>query len=231
MLKNYFFFFKTITPTISYLGLFILIWTLASCNTNNESSSTAVDSLSDNVANGSLSDAPAVANGKNAINENLKYLFIPRDTFLVLANTRRHRNEKIAFQFAVENSATQDLTLGAYAQKDQNFSTPYFLEVGRESNESVVGKKVRFSTQKLIRQDVKTLVESLEDATLSYLLFKPAYDESNYTIYYVVFPITEEQKRGYTDPSLTISKIDTANLAPINTNPSPPASFRDNAPN
>ncbi|HVG41266.1 MAG TPA: hypothetical protein VM888_06615 [Chitinophagaceae bacterium] len=204
----------------------ILLLFIVCCNS-------ADKKISDKSGTTTSQDTTNEREGQRALlNKKMHIVYLDKDKFLEYAKTKRGKNEKLAFQFAIEDPSTGDFTLGLYAQNGKKFSEPYFLQVGKEYGDDITDKKIRFSTQKLIKKDVEVIVEVIEKVAnnIKYVAFAPSLDLADNKIYYTVFLFREDQRDIFTGVGFTIEKFEFGPLPyNINTNPSPPATFEDDA--
>jgi hypothetical protein len=189
------------------------------CNDSGKS----VNETSNSDSNQDTATVPKAAN--SFLTGKLHIVYLDKDTFIDYAKNKKGRDEKLAFQFAIEDVGSGALTLGMYAQKNKKFSVPFFLLVGKEYGEDLSGRKVRFSTQKLIKSDINKIITELEkiDLMLKYVAFVPNISLDNNQIYYTIALFREDQKELFMGLGFTSEKFTSI----FNTNPSPPATFQD----
>jgi hypothetical protein len=157
----------------------------------------------------------------------LHRLYLSRDQFLALAGGRGNANKKLVFQFRIPKDTPDILSLAGMAPKaNDEFPDGYHpLPIGDEVPDVNIGNnEVLLSTQKLRKASVDDIVRELNaNPRPKFVIFHPIFgvppgglSQSNH-VYYQVFTAANLQAK------LSI------NLVGYYLDPSPPASFADNA--
>lgn len=206
------------------LCLLVCTFLLASCGGANNPEKPLVQGQQTTGAKSSDSNQPLRAEKASSLST-MYMLYMKSGDFINLAAKRNGNGRKLMFQFCFSPKYGDTLTLRGWAGKDdQEYNddgTKFILDTVKPDTDTY-GREIYFSSQKIPKDDVNALLAEIGTSTTKFVVFDPEYNLSNSQIFYNVFVVSQLPKRADTEP-----------LAPtvITTNPSPPASSKNNTRN
>lgn len=175
-----------------------------------------------NKINGENSDSSANKKELEIQQINKMYLlYMNSGDFIDLASKRGSARNRLVFQFCISQIEPSRLTLRGWAGKNNGrFDIPktesFILKTHNADNDAFDGD-LFFSSQKLTKNQVDSVLNGIGDSRTKFVIFDPELNAANKHIY---FDVSVQDKLPKAGEQQSFSVL-------LKTNPSPPASSRD----